>query len=120
MSTQKSINITIGEREYECACLIASALNCSLAEAGRRGLIYLASYILEIENVETEKTDMDLKEITEVKPGDIVILRDKGLYDGKEFTVLERKGDSMFFRLQMVERPVIVKTVHYKELERSK
>ena len=50
--------------------------------------------------------------------GDVVELRDGSLYHGKLFTVIGRKGQD-FIKLNMIERPIIVKTVHISQIERG-
>lgn len=52
-----------------------------------------------------------------LQDGDIVELRDGSLYHGKLFTVIGRKGQD-FIKLNMIERPVIVKTAHISQIEK--
>lgn len=59
---------------------------------------------------------MQAKDMNKLKVGTKVILKDKSLYDGDEFIVLEDLGWGKY-RIQHTKRPVIIRTATYLELE---
>ena len=56
------------------------------------------------------------KDMNKLKVGTKVILKDKSLYDGKEFVILEDLGWGKY-RIQHTKRPAIIRTATYLEFE---
>lgn len=62
---------------------------------------------------------MKKEEADKLHEGDVVELRDGSLYHGKKFTIVKNKPGTDFWVLNMIERPIIIKTAHISQFEKE-